>query len=228
MSLQTESIDSSINPILEKHLQTALRCEHPSIWLYVICALAKGKPVATISIASALGMPLGDVQTALTSFKDIEYDDDGNLVACGLSLSPTPHCFQVNGKNLFTWCALDALMYPVALQQAAQVESCCPVTGMAVQLTVTPTGVISLTPTEAVVSIVIPAAQAGCCNVRDAFCSQVHFISSPQAAEAWRSIHPEATIVSVEEAWCLGRAIVQRRLADEQLCGPSETEAGEK
>ncbi|MBC8017220.1 MAG: hypothetical protein H7X83_01705 [Verrucomicrobia bacterium] len=92
--------------------------------------LAKGKPVAQISIAGELGMSLCDVQAALTTFKDIEYDTDGNLVACGLSLSPTPHCFQVNGQNLFTWCALDALMYPVALQQTAQVESHCPVTGL--------------------------------------------------------------------------------------------------
>ncbi len=161
-------------------------------------------------------MAVGDVQTALTAFKDIEYDNDGNIVACGLSLTPTPHSFQVNGQNLFTWCALDALMYPVALQQTAQVESHCPVTGSEVRLTVTPAGVTSLTPAEAVVSIVIPAAQAGCCSIRNAFCSQVHFINSPQAAASWRSIHPEATILSVGEAWRLGRAIAQLRLDNER------------
>src|SRR6185369_8064833 len=156
----------------------------------------KGKPVTQMSISSALGMSLCDVQAALTTFKDIEYDNDANLVACGLSLIPTQHCFQVNGQNLFTWCALDALMYPVALKQTAQVKSHSPVTGIEVRLTVTPTGVTSLTPTDAVVSIVIPADQAGCCNIRNAFCSQVHFINSPQAAGTWRSIHPESTIIS--------------------------------
>jgi alkylmercury lyase len=214
----TEKIGPSINPILENHLQTALHCLHPSLWLYLVRTLAKGKPVTLESISIALGMPLGDVETALISFKDIVYDDDGRVVACGLSLIPTPHRFQVNGQNLFTWCALDALMYPVALQQTAQVESHCPVTGLAIRLTVTPTGITALTPAEAVVSIVIPAAQAGCCNMRNAFCSQVNFINSPQAADAWRSAHPEATILSVEVAWHLGRAIARRRLADERSC----------
>ncbi|MBC8017219.1 MAG: hypothetical protein H7X83_01700 [Verrucomicrobia bacterium] len=88
--------------------------------------------------------------------------------------------------------------------------------GFAVRLTVTPTGVTFLAPAGAVVSIVIPDTQAGCCNVRNSFCNQVHFINSPQASDAWRSIHPEATILSVEEAWSLGRAIAQRRLAYEQ------------
>ncbi len=172
-----------------------------------------------MSIAIALGMSLGDAQAALATFKDIEYDDDGNLVACGLSLIPTPHRFQVDGQNLFTWCALDTLMYPVALQQTAQVESHCPVTGFAIRLTVTQTGVTFLAPAGAVVSIVIPTAQSGCCSVRNAFCSQVHFINSPQAADEWLSIHPEATILSVEEAWRLGYAVARRRLADEQACG---------
>lgn len=212
---------SFINPVLENHLQTALHCEHPRLWLYLLRTLAKGKPVTQMSIVSALEMSLCDVQAALATFKDIEYDDDGNLVACGLSLIPTPHCFQVNGQNLFTWCALDTLMYPVALQQTAQVESHCPVTGVVVRLTVTPTGVTFLTPAVAVVSIVIPAAQTGCCNIRDSFCSQVHFITSPQAADTWRAIHPEVTILSVEEAWHLGNAIALHRLADEQSYGVS-------
>lgn len=216
-SERTENATPSIKPVLEHHLQAALRCDHPNLWLYLLRMLANGKPVTQMSIASTLGMSLGKVQAALTTFKDIEYNDDGNIVACGLSLIPTPHRFQVNGRNLFTWCALDALMYPVALQQTAQVESLCPVTGFAVRLTVAPTGVTFLEPAGAVVSIVLPA-QAGCCNIRNAFCNQVHFITSPQAADTWRSIHPEATIVSVEEAWRLGSAIARRRLADEQSC----------
>jgi alkylmercury lyase len=220
---RTENIGRSSNPALEDHLQAALHCSHPSLWLYMLRTLAKDKPVSLGSIAIALGMSIGDVETALNNFKDIVYDNDGNVVACGLSLIPTPHCFQVDGRNLFTWCALDTLMYPVALQQTAQVESHCPVTGVAVRLTVTPTGITALTPSEAVISIVIPGAQAGCCSVRNAFCSQVHFISSPQAADAWRSAHPEATILPVEDAWQLGSAIARRRLAGEQSCTSSAT-----
>lgn len=197
---------------LEDRLQTVLHCPHPSIWLYLVRSIVKGKPVHLETVAFELDMTPQDVVTALKSFKDIVYDDDGNIVACGLSLFPTPHRFQVDGQDLFTWCALDTLMYPVALQQTARVESHCPVTGVAVRLTVTPTGVSAVTPEESSVSIVIPTVQAGCCSVRNAFCSQVNFISSPEAAEVWRSEHHEATILPVEDAWHLGAAIIRRRL----------------
>jgi len=206
-----------LSPALTDFIKSGLCCDYPTVWLFVVRTLANGHPVSPTSVASALKMPLDDVQVALASFTDIEYDNTGDIVACGLSLLPTPHCFKVNGNALYTWCALDALMYPVALCQVAQVESHCPVTGTAVRLTVTPTGVSHLSPAGAVLSMVTPAMQVRCCNARNSFCSHVHFISSAQAAESWLSIHPDATILSVEEAWQVGYAIVQRRLAGDRL-----------
>jgi alkylmercury lyase len=196
---------------LTELVQTGLRCDHPIVWLFLLRTLAKGQPVSSAGIASALKMSSHDVQVALTTFTDIEYDHAGDIVACGLSLLPTPHSFKIGGHDLYTWCALDALMYPVALDQTALVKSHCPVTGVAVRLTVTPTGVRFLSPTGVVVSIVAPVSQVGCCNVRNSFCSQVHFISSSQAAAIWLSKHPDVIILSVEEAWQLGCAIAQRR-----------------
>lgn len=113
------------------------------------------------------------------SFADIVYDDKGDVVACGLSLMRTPHSFKVSGNELYTWCALDALMYPVALEQVAQVESHCPATGIPVRMTATPTGVIDPSPAGVTLSMVA-SPQAGCCNVRSSFCSGVHFISSAE------------------------------------------------
>ncbi len=199
---------------MESHLQRALNCAHPKIWMCLLHMLANGKPVAPTGMAEALRIPVSNVKAALADFRDTMYDDDGSVVACGLSLIPTPHSFQMNGRNLFTWCALDTLMYPVALQQTAQVESLCPVTGLPVRLEVSPGGVTFLDPPEAVVSIVVPAAQGGCCSVRSTFCSQVYLIRSPEAADEWRSTHPEATILSVEEAWRLGREVITRRLVE--------------
>lgn len=60
----------------------------------------------------------------------------------------------------------------------------------------------------------MPTAQAGCCNVRNSFCSQVHLISSAQAAADWRSGHLDAIMLSVEEAWQVGYAVAQRRRED--------------
>lgn len=203
---------SSDLPALTDSIQAGLRCDHPTVWLFLLRALASGQPVSRTYIASALMMSSHDVQTALNTFADIVYDDAGDIVACGLSLLPTPHCFKINNKELYTWCALDTLMYPVALDLTAQIESHCPVTGVAVRLTVTPTGISQVSPDGVVVSIVMPTDQTGCCNVRNSFCSQVHFISSARAAASWQSNHSDATILSVEEAWQLGYAIAQRRI----------------
>lgn len=193
-------------------VQAGLHCDHPGVWLFLLRTLAKGRPVSRTSIANALKMSLSDVEAALTTFADTVYDEKGDVVACGLSLLPTPHAFKVCGNELYTWCALDALMYPVALDQVAQVESCCPVTGSPIRLTATPAGVSHLFPAGAVLSMVTPAMQVGCCNVRNSFCSRVHFISSAEAATAWLSQHPDATIVSVEKAWQLGYAVMRQRL----------------
>lgn len=209
-------IRPSMLPVLTDLIQTGLRCDHPTTWLFILRALANGQPVSLTCITHALNMSSYDVQVALNTFTDIEYDNAGDIVACGLSLLPTPHCFTVNNHELYTWCALDALMYPVVLDQVAQIESHCPVTGVAVRLTVTPTGVSLLSPVGVVVSMVTPSAQVGCCNVRNSFCRQVHFISSGQAAVSWLSEHSDATILSVEEAWQLGYAIAQRRREGER------------
>lgn len=198
------------------YIQAGLHCDHPRVWLFLLRALAKGRPVSRTAIANALNSPLSDVDAALASFADTVYDENGDVVACGLSLMPTPHSFKVRGNELYTWCALDALMYPVALEQVAQVESHCPVTGTPIRMTATPTGVVDPSPAGVALSMVAPLTQGGCCNVRNSFCSGVHFISSAEAAASWLSRHPDATIVSLEEAWQLGHAVMQRRLSPER------------
>lgn len=194
-------------------VQAALHCEHPRVWLFLLRTLSKGQPVSSASIADALAMSLPDVEMALGTFADAVYDDNGDVIACGLSLLPTPHAFKVCGKELYTWCALDALMYPVALDQTVHVESRCPVTQKQVCMTVSPTEVSDVSPAEVVLSMVTPGKESGCCNVRSSFCSGVHFISSSEAAATWMSQHPEVFILSVNEAWQLGYAVVQRRFS---------------
>lgn len=194
------------------HIRAGLHCDYPSVWLFLLRALAQGQPVSPMTLAKGLNIPLSDVEAALASFADTVYDERGDVVACGLSLLPTPHSFKVCGNELYTWCALDALMYPVALEQVAQVESRCPVTGTVVRMTATPTGVIDPSPAEVTLSMVTPPEQGGCCKVRNSFCTGVHFISSAEAAASWLSRHPDATIVSLQEAWQLGYEVMQRRL----------------
>ncbi len=141
---------------------------------------------------------------------DIERDEIGQVVGWGLSLQPTPHQFRVNGHTLYTWCALDALTYPILLEQTAQVESICPITRTPIRLRVGPEGMSALDPATAMVSLTIPDTQPDACN-RASFCDQGHFFASPQAAATWQTNHPEARALPVEAVYQLGRIIAARR-----------------
>lgn len=173
--------------------------------------LAEGRPVSRDRLAAALGSSLAMVDMTLRQVPNVEVDERGDIVAAGLSLLATPHQFQVNGHALYTWCALDTLMYPAVLGQSARVASRCPVSGIWVRLTVTPDGIADLDPADALVSIVVPNAAAACSDVRGAFCQHVHFFAGPGAGAAWRAAHPEAVLQPVEEAYAVARLLAQTR-----------------
>lgn len=86
----------------------------------------------------------------------VEVDFDGNVVGAALTVRPTPHSFRVKGRDLYAWCALDALFLPGLLDETAQVESTCPSSGEEIRLTVSPEGVETCHPTTAVLTVVIP------------------------------------------------------------------------
>jgi alkylmercury lyase len=181
----------------------------PWLWRPLLQLLALGEPVTAADLAAATGHPVQDVQQALATLPDTEYDEQGRIVGHGITLRPTPHHFQVGGRALFTWCALDTLIFPAVLGQPALVQSPCHGTGVVVHLTVEPDKITSVDPATAVVSIVTPDA---CSSIRTAFCNQVHFFASPVAAQPWLDHHPGATILPVGEAFALGDPLTQTLL----------------
>jgi alkylmercury lyase len=177
--------------------------------------LAHGQPVSRERLAAALGVAREAVDATLPQIPNVEVDGRGDIVSAGLSLLPTPHRFQVNGHALYTWCALDTLLYPLVLQRTAQVSSPCPVSGITIRLTVTPERIAHLDPPGALVSIVVRDASAACCDVRGAFCDHVHFFAGAEAGATWRAAHPEAMLVSVEEAYDLAHLLAPTRYRTE-------------
>ena len=175
------------------------------LWL-----LAEARPVSPEQIAEALCIPREEVKAIFRESPAVELDGEGNVVGCfGLSLTPTPHHFRLGQREMFTWCALDALFLPIVLNQSARVESSCVVTGARVQVAVSPDGIEEVEPAGAVMAIIVPEAAEVCCNVRRAFCDNVHFFSSSEVASQWITEHKCGTILSVDDAYLLGRLLLQ-------------------
>lgn len=168
--------------------------------------LLRARPVTVAEIAAATGRPEAEVSEALDSLAPIERDAEGRVLGLGLTLVPTPHRFRVEGRDLYTWCALDTLTFPSLLGVRAEVESPCQTTGTPVRITVTPDGISSVDPASAAVSVV-PIDRAP--NIRSAFCDHVHFFRSKEDAGAWLEQHPGGLVVTVAEGFALGRGFAE-------------------
>ena len=143
----------------------------PWLWMPLLKLLALGDPVDVSDLAAATGRAGEEVRTALKAMGDTEYDGSGRIIGQGLTQRPTQHRFEVNGEQLYTWCALDTLVFPALLGRPARVESVSPASGerIVVAVNVDPaTGVTRVEPASAVVSLVNPEQIT---SIRSAFCN---------------------------------------------------------
>lgn len=192
--------------------------------LALLRLLAQGQPVPLASLAANLHRTEESVSQGIQRLTNVERDEQGRIVAAvGISLHPTPHQFTVADHTLYTWCALDTLMYPALLGEPARISSPCPVTGASIHLLVTSEGVQQLDPPGAAISLVVPEAEAASCDIRGTFCNIVHFFVSREVAEAWVSQQPMGQalhILSIPAAFAVGAHITH------QLYGAAERHTG--
>ena len=204
MSLSETSVDS-----LALAIANSGSWERMAYFLPLIRLLAGGHRVSREQLAAALERPVAEVTEVLRQFEDIVSDEDGRIVGAGLSLLPTPYRFEVNGHVLYTWCALDTLIFPVWLGRSAQVSSDCPATGQPIHLRVSPERLEHFDPPSGVMSLLIADGLATCCNIREAFCAYSQFFSSREAAAPWLSQTPSAHLLPIEEAFTLGQKLAR-------------------
>ncbi|HLZ61092.1 MAG TPA: organomercurial lyase [Ktedonosporobacter sp.] len=176
------------------------------LWLPLWQLLAEGSPVRLPRLASLSQRSLNEIQAELPSL-DVRLDEEGNILASGLSLVQTRHQLHVGEQTLYTWCALDTLAFPPVLGRPARVISSCPATGKAIRLTVTPEAISDLSEAGAVVSVRLPGEETNLCHVQEDICNDGYFFVSHEVASAWPSLHPSAVLLDVEEAAALGRAL---------------------
>ena len=206
----------AVEEIAERLAAANLLCNKDGsadILLPLLREIAKGNPISRERLAAMLGWHLGRVATALDQAPNIEYDDDGNILGFGLTLCETPHVFEIDGCRLYTWCALDDLMFPALIGKTAHVLPRCAATGVPVSLTVAPDGVRKVAPENEAVSLVLPSA---CPDVRGSFCCHVHFFASTLVADGWAATHGGTLVVSVEDAFRISQKLNQTLLQSEE------------
>ena len=122
-------------------------CEDAPLAVTLVRLLAQGEPVTTAALAEASTRSPQDVAAQVGRWPNVERDENAAVVGfSGLTLRPTAHAFEINGRRLHAWCAWDTLFLPGMLGSSARVHSTCPVSGTEVKLVVAPAGVESAEP----------------------------------------------------------------------------------
>jgi alkylmercury lyase len=173
--------------------------------------LLDGEPVSVQRFASSAGIPREKAREVFVRLRSwgAEFDEEGNVVGAGLTLVPTPHRYEVDGHRFYTWCALDAIVFPLVFSHTATIASPDPVSDETIWLTIGPLGVESCEPEHAVVS----SRSAGFAteDVRGSICQYGHFFASRDTASAYITLHRGAplAILAPEEAFRIGQLVLE-------------------
>jgi alkylmercury lyase len=197
-----EAYQGAFDAIPQEALELDLR-----VTIRTMQALAEGEPVSADQLAESWEMPVEQTRMVLeqaAASGRAEVDDRGDLVGGVLSLVPTPHRISMDDKQLYAWCAYDAIYAPGVVGKPAQIVSNDPLTGDPIRMTITPAGVEEVRPEGAVVSVVGPGAdmRGGPDSPR---CSQMLFFASRDSAERWRQDLVGVSILAVEEVFEIAR-----------------------
>jgi len=208
------------NPNLEESAKAAadmLQASDPvlvrSMFQLIHLLLEEGGPVSAEKIASSLQISPDEAATILKELhaRGAEFDEEDNFVGMGLTLIPTPHRYETNGRTFYTWCADDAIFFPAMFGHTALIESPDPVSGENVRLTVTPKGVESVEPVTAVVSRRFVGGTFE--NVRGTVCHYGHLFVSPETASEYAARHSGAglEVSTVDEAFRIGQIMSEQQ-----------------
>jgi alkylmercury lyase len=176
--------------------------------------LAKGQAVDAVQLARSLGVSLAETRALLQrdSIKTLSYaDGEGRLLGFGgLAVVPMHHRFEVDGRQLSTWCSWDSLFIPEILGQRAHVTSADPQSGGTVRLTVAPEQIERVEPNDAVISFIRPDARvfkSSAANVMAGFCHFIFFFESRLSGDRWASKHPGTFLFSLDDAFALAKRL---------------------
>jgi len=192
-----------------------LNVDDQALALTLYRMLAVGKPVSLEQFAQALDTSMDRVNKTLDAWPGVFFDSEHRIVALwGLSTVETQHRLETDGSVVYAWCAWDSLFFPELLDSTVKVTSHCAATGDEIKLTISPDGIESVEPKAAVVSLLAPTVEEIKENVTASFCHFVYFFRSREAGEQWVADHPGTFIVSIDEAFTVGKKMNAARYRD--------------
>lgn len=201
---QTSNLDRLAGLFI--HALPTLSADDQALALTLYRMLTRGKPVSLEQLAQALDTSTDRVSKTLDAWPGVFYDSEHRIVALwGLSTVETQHRLEIDGGVIYAWCAWDSLFLPELLDSTVKVTSHCPATGDEINLTLSPDGIESIEPASAVVSFLAPNVEAIKENVTASFCHFVYFFRSRESGEQWAADHPGTFILSIGEAFTLGK-----------------------
>jgi len=194
--------------------------------------LARGYPVRVEQLATETQKPSREIAEMLSggALRGLVLMEQEKVITGfgGLSVTPTPHAFRLDGVTLHTWCALDAFFIPGILGDTAAIESTCPQSGRTLRVTVSPNGIEDSDPEGQVMSLVDPikpfgsqsASESICC-----FCDHVRLIASRAEGNRWCRERKDAFLLTLQQAFELGTLYNSARFGDLIVTGAAKLSA---
>lgn len=187
-----------MNKILETQLKSMLSdigIEDIGFIINIQKELIKGNPIPIVKYYALVGLHIEKANDVLEILG--ESNENNQITAfSGLSLTPTHHKFIVQNKTLYTWCALDAILFTEWLDVSSQIISQDPIDNSLIELNIDCDHLVSSNPYPIFLSLV---EKMDSCNIRGSFCNHVSFFASEQTAKQWLSKNPSGKILTLED-----------------------------
>jgi alkylmercury lyase len=167
--------------------------------------LAEGEPVTPGQIAEASGVSADQTEAVLSGIRDIEWTPDGRVEGFGLTRRPTQHRFRIGDAELYTWCAMDTLIFAAFLDGPVQITSPDGATGEPLRLETDGRRIVAADPPSIVVTWFVDQAGTG---FRAATCQFGHFFASSESAAVWAAKYPQGGVLPLDEALDAARALM--------------------
>ena len=216
----SEDVPDATLEALAKALALSLPCTD-RVSVSVLGVLATGYPVSRHDLAARLAQGRrrdsevdseAFLNAAMERLPNVELDEHGRIVGCGLTLAPTDHQIIFSGPPLFTYCAFDTVLFPALLGRSAEVRSRCHATGVPIRCSIGVEGLEALVPAAAVITLVAPDQAGGHREASGSVCRHAHFFASAAAAGRWREAHA-GFVLPVAQAHVVARRISALRAA---------------